>query len=101
MHDYDVNDPFGIHGALGALPEERWEEFFDDWVAVTERGDFEVTRICALVLELTRERISRAGTEDLLNVAWQTVSRSLIRYLAATGALPTPSPGGWLATQPR
>ncbi len=94
--DYDVNDPLGIHRALDALPEQQWDAFFDDWVAVTEQGGFEVSRISSLVLKLTRERIRRDGAEDPLSVAWQTVSRSLIRYLAATGALPAPNSAGWL-----
>jgi hypothetical protein len=98
---YDVNDPLGIHGALDALPEDRWDEFFDDWVAVTERGNFEVGRISSLALHLTRDRISRDGAEDALSIAWQAVSRSMIRYLAATGALTMPSPVGWLGTRRR
>jgi hypothetical protein len=94
-----VNDPLGVHRALDLLPEHRWDEFFDDWVAVTEQGGFEVGRISSLVLKLTRERITRDGAEDPLGVAWQTVSRNLIRYLAATGALPMPSSAGWLPTR--
>jgi hypothetical protein len=99
LHDYDVNDPLGIYRALDALPEQHRDAFFDDWVAVTEQSDFEVSRISSLMLKLTRERIRRDGAEDPLSVAWQTVSRSLIRYLAATGALQAPNSAGWLPTR--
>ena len=98
MCDYDLNDPLGIHAALDALPEERWDEFFDDWVALTEKGDFEVARVSSLALELARERIRRNGSQDSLSVAWQIVSRSLIRYLSATTTPPLPSPGEWIAS---
>jgi hypothetical protein len=98
MYDYDLNDPLGIHAALDALPEERWDEFFDDWLVITERAEFDVAKVTPIVLRLARERADQHGTGDALVVAWRSVSRSLLRYLAATRALPMPSPVGWIAS---
>ena len=78
---YDPDDIFGVRRALDALPAARRDEFFDQWVALTEGCEFEVPRIHDAVRARIADPSAAAGGADPLHGAWRTVGGAMSAYL--------------------
>jgi len=84
---YDPDDIFGVRRALGALSAARRDEFFDQWVALTESCGYEVPRIHdAVRARVTDPEATRGATgADPLSDAWRTVGSAMSAYLEWRG----------------
>ncbi|HZP27571.1 MAG TPA: hypothetical protein VFC99_01350 [Acidimicrobiia bacterium] len=75
---YDPDDIFGVRRALECLPERHHDQFFDRWIALTERCGFDVVRIHA---EVRAELAAGAAGPAAFAGAWATVDDAMAGYL--------------------
>jgi hypothetical protein len=74
---YDPDDMLGVRRALTVLPDADHDRFFDRWVALTERCDFDLRRIH----EAVREELDADPGPGGLAGAWAAVDEAMTAYL--------------------
>jgi len=77
---FDLDDMFGIRRALGALPPDRWDEFFAAWVEVAQACDLDIEQMQVLAALGASSPNGAAADRHLLR-AWRTVSDAMASYL--------------------
>jgi hypothetical protein len=79
----ELEDLFGVRGALESLPASHRDQFLDDWYALAEPdAEHLVAALYARVSREAHDRTVRDGADDLLAGAWRQVSEAMTRYLA-------------------
>ena len=78
----DLDDMFGVRGALAVLPQELHETLLEEWTALVNASDNDVEALEGAVARATNHHIARARAYDPLVAAWRRIADSMNRYLA-------------------
>jgi hypothetical protein len=82
--EVDLDDMFGVRGALEDLPVGHHSEFLERWGALTEDAPGDLPAIHAAVTREAAVRTVQDGAAGPVANAWRQVSQAMTRYLAWT-----------------